>query len=120
MENNKIEQNDKFKAKVKQILYPSSTSSSDDDCTAELPVLDDRPSVTSSATDASEAALRLLHKHEEFITKQLSAVRRMRQKGILTVSSKQSTDDLVENDEGNDVLKEEQLEASGEGASSRG
>ena len=122
MENIKAEQNDKFKAKVKHILYPSSTSSSDDDYTAEL--LDGRPpvtaSVTASVTSDSEAALRLLHRHEEFITKQLGAVRKMQQKGILTVSSKQSTDDLGENDERNDVLKEEQLDVSGEGSSSRG
>lgn len=119
MESIKFKQNDKFKARVKQILHPeSNTSSSGDDCNVESP--DKRPPVTAPVTDDSEAAaLRLLHKHEEFIAKQLNAVRKMQQKGILTVSSKQSTDDR-ENDETNDVVKEEQLEASGEGSSSRG
>jgi len=102
-----------FKSKVQHILYPgSNTSSSEDDalnndqlelnqhhqCIAEL-----------------DKSVEVLKRHEEFIARQLNAARKIRQKGILAVSSKQGVD-LVENDARN-VLEEEQL--SGKGLNSR-
>lgn len=111
MENTKSEKNDNFKAKVHRILYESNTSSSDDDSLtfAELP--EQRRQVTD---ELELSAVELLHRHEEFITKQRNAVIKMQQKGILTVSSKYRVDGLVENG----VLAEEQ--PSGENSNSKG
>lgn len=117
MENIKSEQNDKFKAKVKRILYPeSNSSSSDDDSLSNTKLLDQRQPITDRCKLDDD--VEILRRHEEFITKQLHAVIKMRQRGILAVSSKQSNDDLMENDGVNsDGVKEQ---PSGEGSSSRG
>ena len=97
MEKTKREQTGDFKAKVQHILYPeSNTSSSDDDSQNNMEPLDQRVRITDHPE--LDNGVELLHRHEEFITKQLNAVRKLRQKGILAVSSKQSVDDLVGND----------------------
>ena len=103
MEGTKREQTDDFKAKVQQILYPESTS--DDDTQDNIEPLDQRRPITGRSE--LDNGVELLHRHEEFITKQLNTVSKLRQKGILAVSSKQRIDHLVDNEVDNDVLKEE-------------
>ena len=106
MEETKRELTDDFKAKVQRILYPDSNNcSSDDDSQDNIELLDQcRPISGHSELDDG---VELLHRHEEFITKQLNTVRKLRRKGILAVSSKQKVENLVDNEVDNDVLEEE-------------
>lgn len=103
-----------FKSKVQHILYPESNTSSSEDDTLnndQLELLNQHQPIAELDNNVE-----VLKRHEEFIAKQLSAARKIRQKGILAVSSKQGVD-LVENDARNDVLEEER--PSGKGLSSR-
>ena len=90
----KREPTDHFKEKLQRILYPeSNTSSSDDD---SYSIIEDQhePSTKRPEPRAEiDSGAELFHRHEEFITKQLNAVRKLRQKGILAVSSKQRVDE---------------------------
>ena len=106
MEKIKREQTHDFKAKVQRILYTESNKSSSDDDSQAL--LDQRRPITEHSE--LDNGVELLHRHEEFITKQLDTVRKLQQKGILAVSSKRR---LVEHD----VFEEEH--PSGKGLSSR-
>lgn len=104
MEETKREQTEDFKAKVQRILYPNNCSS-DDDSQDNIELLDQRRLITGHSEPRSELdnGVELLHRHEEFITKQLNTVRKLRQKGILAVSSKQRVDHLVDNEVDDDV-----------------
>ena len=93
---------DHFKAKVQRILYPeSNTISSDDDSQNNIEVPDRYEPSTERLAPRSELdnGAELFHRHEKFITKQVTAVRKLHQKGILAVSSKQRVDGLVEKEE---------------------
>ena len=93
---------DHFKAKVQRILYPeSNTISSDDDSQNNIEVPDQYEPSTERLAPRSELdnGTELFHRHEKFITKQVTAVRKLHQKGILAVSSKQRVDGLVEKEE---------------------
>lgn len=95
-----------FKSRVQQILYPkNSPSCSDDDSLNNIEVLDQDRSVT-QPSEPGDSNIELLRRHEDFIARQLNAARKIQQKGILTVSSRQKVDQ-------NDLLAEEDLPGKG-------
>lgn len=115
MEKIKSKQTDGFKAKVQRILYADTNTSSSADDSDENPQNHTKSctDLRTTVTEQLDNNVELLHKYEEYISRQLSVVRKMRQKGIITVSSKQSVShDLVESN-----VPEDHPELCGEGTS---